>query len=197
MSQYYQQVNYGLTQALIPNNPTPILAKRAPTTNDIGYPLATLWDYVAGNAIYILSSVVNNSATWVQVTSGGGAGVFSTLTVTTGPSNLSGTLTVGGNIVSSTGNITSSTGMVVAGTNVVAETGHVEGPFLAATGDTPEMTGTAGTTIITNASQIVAGGTGAFSITGTTGTGTASNDGFLKFYNGTTAVYVPFFATFN
>ncbi|HVW99254.1 MAG TPA: hypothetical protein VHA52_02270 [Candidatus Babeliaceae bacterium] len=140
MSQYFNQVSYGLSQALINQPPFPIYAKRAPTTHDIGYALGTLWVFVESNEAYILTSVVNNTATWLQVEASGGAGVFSSLTVTPGPISLTGTTTInttgagvttigtGGtgavNIGNATGN-TAVTGSLTASVNITATTGNI------------------------------------------------------------------------
>jgi len=72
--------------------PPPIVSKtRAPTVNDIGYQLGQIWVY-RGNSIYILENVAAGIATWINVS--GGSGTFSSLTVTPGPSTLTGAFTV-------------------------------------------------------------------------------------------------------
>ncbi len=135
----FTQVAYGLSQPLINENPQFIYAKRAPTTSDFAIP-STIWINSLANTVYILATVANNSATWVQVQAGGGAGVFSSLTVTPGPISLTGTTTIntagaatttigtGGtgavNIGNATGN-TSVTGSLTASTGLVATTGGV------------------------------------------------------------------------
>ncbi len=82
MAQYISKVAYGLSQALIPEAPIPIQALRAPATSDIGYLLGTIWINKVTAEVYILASIVAHSATWINVESSGGAGVFSTLTST-------------------------------------------------------------------------------------------------------------------
>lgn len=84
----YQNVSYGLNQPLNLENPTPIIAKRNPTTSDFAL-LTTIWTNTTNNAVFILASVANNTANWVAAT--GGAGVFTSLTVTPGPISLTGT----------------------------------------------------------------------------------------------------------
>jgi hypothetical protein len=93
MSQYFNQVSYGLSQALINQPPFPIYSKRAPTVNDIGYQLATMWIFIGSNQAYVLTSVINKVATWVQIAAGG-TGTFSSLTVTPGPISLTGTTSI-------------------------------------------------------------------------------------------------------
>jgi hypothetical protein len=204
MSQYFNQVSYGLSQALINQPPYPIYAKRAPTTHDIGYQLGTLWIYVATNAVYILTSVVSNTATWLQVESSGGTGVFSSLTVTPGPISLTGTTTIntsgagvttigtGGsgavNIGNASGN-TAVTGSLTTTTSLAATT-TLKGATVYATGD---LGGSAATNALSNAVTVVSGGTGAFTITSTSGAGTGTNAGFIKMYVGVNAVYIPYY----
>lgn len=113
-------VAYGLSQALITEAPTPIISKRSPTASDFATP-GTVWTNVLTNQVYILASIVANAATWVSVA--GGAGVFSSLTVTPGPISLTGTTTINttGNATTSIG--TGGTGLVnigntAAGTNI-------------------------------------------------------------------------------
>ena len=71
--------------------PSPVVAKRAPTANDIGYQLGQEWVWPA-NGIWFLETVAAGAATWVNVS--GGAGSFSSLVVTPGPSTLTGAFTV-------------------------------------------------------------------------------------------------------
>lgn len=99
-----------LVQPLATLFPAPIAAKRAPTANDINYPIGQVWIYVANNAAFILTSVASGAANWVDVA--GGAGVFTSLTVNPGPTMLS---TIGnGNVqignAANTGTIHISTG---------------------------------------------------------------------------------------
>jgi hypothetical protein len=89
--------------------PPPIVAKRAPTVNDIGYQLGQEWVW-PGNGIWFLEQVVAGAATWLNVA--GGAGIFTSLTVNPGPTNLStvgnGAVTIGN--ATNTGAITLSVG---------------------------------------------------------------------------------------
>lgn len=102
-------VAYGLSQALINEAPTPIISKRSPTTSDFATP-GTIWTNILTSQVYILASIVANSATWVSAS--GGAGVFSSLTVTPGPISLTGATSI-----NTTGNATTTIG--TGGTGLV------------------------------------------------------------------------------
>lgn len=52
--------------------PAPIVALRAPTANDINYPLGQLWVNKVSATTYILARVASNVASWAQATSGAG-----------------------------------------------------------------------------------------------------------------------------
>jgi hypothetical protein len=210
MPKYYNQVAYGLSQGLIQEPPTPIIANRAPTSNDIGYPLASIWIFKSSNAAYILTSVVSNAANWLLLEVSGGSGVFTTVTasgnITSTGGNISatvGSVSAGTTVTAGTGVVAGTT--VVAGTGITATTGNISasagnvqasagviGAAVIATGD---LGGTAAETTLTNVSVPVAGGTGAFTITSATTSGAATNAGFLKMYVGTTAVFVPYYTT--
>lgn len=84
---------YGLNQAII-QTPQPVIVSksRAPLNTDKAQ-IGTLWVYTATNSAWILTSIVANVATWEAI-SGSGAGVFGSLTVTPGPTSLTGALTV-------------------------------------------------------------------------------------------------------
>lgn len=55
---------YGLTTPIQNSYPLPIIADRAPTTDDKNFTLGQMWIYKATNQIWGLTSVVANSATW-------------------------------------------------------------------------------------------------------------------------------------
>lgn len=103
MTQSYPSSAAGALSGPITNVPLlPIQAKRAPTVRDINYAIGQQWVYVAGNEIFFLSSVVGNTANWVQLEGGGGGGAFNitgptgTITTTAGPLTInSGTGTLG------------------------------------------------------------------------------------------------------
>lgn len=94
----FTQVAYGLSQPLITENPQFVYARRDPTAADFAIP-STIWINSLTPAIFILAKVANNAATWIQVQAGGGggAGVFTSLTVTPGPTSITGVTGVQGN----------------------------------------------------------------------------------------------------
>jgi len=220
----YQNVGYSLTQGpLTTLSPVPIVAKVAPTSNNLNYMLGQLWLVPSIPSAYVLVKVSAGVATWQLIESSGSAGVFASLVVTPGPISLTGTTTIntsgagvttintGGtgalNLGNATGNtavtgslstttslsatttITAGTGMTSTAGNIIATAGNVEGVGAVASGDNA---GLAATTSLTNVNALVAGGTGAFVVTPITGAATTASTGFLKFYQGTTAVYVPY-----
>lgn len=118
----FKQQAYGFTQPLTSIFPFPIISKRTPTTADKA-PIGQLWVIPSTNALYILSSIVNNLATWTLLEAGGGAGVFSSLVVNPGPTSLS---TIGNGAVSignatNTGAITMTVG---TGNLAIVGAGH-------------------------------------------------------------------------
>lgn len=81
MAQYINKVGYGLSDALPLLAPFPIKANRAPVAADKGYPVGQIWVYSAANEIYVLTAIANNAANWELLTIAGGAGLFTSLTV--------------------------------------------------------------------------------------------------------------------
>lgn len=115
-------VSYGLSQPLNLEAPIPRVVKRAPTGADKA-PIGQMWVLSATNTVYILTSIVNNVANWINLA--GGAGVFTSLTVNPGPTNLS-TVGVGAVSIGNAANtgaitITSGTGNInlVGGGNTI------------------------------------------------------------------------------
>ncbi len=146
----YVNTAYSLGQAgLSTMAQLPIVANRAPNTSDQA-PIGTLWIFRTSNLAYILTSVVNNSATWLLLEVGGGAGVFASLTVTPGPISLTGTTSI---------NITG------AGVTTINTGGTGALNLGNATGNTA-VTGSLSTTTSLSATTTVTGGTG---VTATTG----------------------------
>jgi hypothetical protein len=117
MVQYINKVAYGLSQPLIPENPTSIIALRAPTSADFGYALSTIWISKPTQAAYILVSISANIALWQLVAPAGG-GAFSSLSSTG-----STTLATAGVTVNSFGSTNGATGItILVGTgNLVAD----------------------------------------------------------------------------
>lgn len=221
----YRVTGYGLSDSLPNIFPSPIVARRAPTANDLKYQLGQMWIFSTSQLAYVLVQVVSGAATWLLLESSGGAGVFSSLTVTPGPISLTGTTSIntsgagvttintGGtgalNLGNATGNtavtgalgatttltagtgITSTLGNIVAAAgNVSATLGNVSGVGAVATGDNA---GVAATTSLTNVNALVTSGSGTgFVVTPITGTATTASTGFIKLYQGTTAIYIPY-----
>jgi hypothetical protein len=76
----FQSTNnlYGFPQPLTRVFPAPIIAQRAPETTDFIYPIGQEWVDEVGQAVYFLTAVVSNSATWIP--GGSSSGSLSTLT---------------------------------------------------------------------------------------------------------------------
>lgn len=60
-------VSYGLSQPLIDTPLLPIVSNRAPGFNDKA-PIGTIWVDKSQNTAYLLTSIVNDEATWVNIT---------------------------------------------------------------------------------------------------------------------------------
>src|SRR5579859_3068844 len=110
----FTQTAYGLSQALINVFPVPIVSPAAnPTTSNLAQ-IGTIWINKSANAAFILTSIVSNSANWINLV--GGAGVFTSLTVNPGPTNLStvgnGAVTIGNSSNTQAITINSGTGGV-------------------------------------------------------------------------------------
>jgi len=115
----FTQTAYGLSQALINVFPVPIVSPSAnPTTSNFAQ-IGTVWINKSANAAFILTSIVSNSANWINLV--GGAGVFTSLTVNPGPTNLS---TVGNGAVN-IGNATNTGAITLnAGTGGIQMNGN-------------------------------------------------------------------------
>lgn len=61
-------IAYGFSQALVGVPNRPILAQRSPTTNDKAQ-IGTTWINQTANEVYVITSIVDNVATWVQTDS--------------------------------------------------------------------------------------------------------------------------------
>lgn len=107
-------VAYGLTDSLLNVFPKPIIALRAPLATDKAQ-LGTVWVNKAANTAYVLTSVINNVATWTGL---GGAGTFSALTVTPGPVSLTGTTTI-----NTTGTANTTIGNATGSVNLIGNSG--------------------------------------------------------------------------
>lgn len=69
---------YGMPQPLSGQNPSPIIAKRDPTTLDTGYAIGQNWVNTVLGTVFELASVSAGSATWVSL--GTTSGSFATVT---------------------------------------------------------------------------------------------------------------------
>lgn len=106
---------YGFNQALTEAFPPPIISLRNPTTSDKTQ-IGRGWINTSANDAFVLTSIVNNSATWINV--GGGGGTFTSLTVTPGPTNITGITNI--NVTGGVGFITNigSVGGTPGNTNI-------------------------------------------------------------------------------
>jgi hypothetical protein len=116
----FKYVAYGQNQGLITEPPYPIVAKRVPTVNDKAQ-VGTIWADVLTNQAFVLTSVRNNIATWINFA--GGAGLFTSITVNPGPFTFTGT---GAFTVNTTGAIlmdsTANSHLTVTNANLTVET---------------------------------------------------------------------------
>jgi hypothetical protein len=168
----FNQVAYGLTQALIATAPFPIVSKRTPTTADKAQ-IGTTWIDTVNNQYYVLTSIVSNLANWQLLAMG--AGSLDQLTATDatvavpaagninvvggGSTNINttaagSTLTV--SVISSpsfAGHTTVATGLTATTGNIVASAGNITASGLMSAGTTI----TAGTGITSTTGNIVAG----------------------------------------
>lgn len=184
-------VDYGFTQPLNRVFPVPIVSKRAPTTADKA-PIGQLWVEPSVNGLWILSSIVNNLATWTIIEAGGGAGVFASLVVNPGPTSLS---TVGNGAVS-IGNATNTGAVTITvgtGNFAIVGGGHsISIGADAAVANTIAIGGT-GANVITIGDTQTAGSIslGAGMTTGTLNLGgTGANTGTITIAGGTGAQIV-------
>lgn len=191
----------GYQNALQSLAPQPIVAQRDPTAADNAV-AGQLFINELTNAVFVNAGLAAGQNVWQQIQAGGGAGNFATLHVT-GLSTLTGGVTTPANLVTTgAGSITSAT-TVTADTGIEAITGNIvadAGDLVATLGNIHatvgqvtaggDTGGTAGKTTLTNGSQAP----GAIAQTGLVGTnGGQVNAGYLKFYLGAVAVYVPYF----
>lgn len=156
MSQQYSNTAYSFGQSpLTKIFPPPIVSSRSPLTSD-KYFIGQIWINSSTNAVYVETSIVNNLATWKQVTTSGGAGTFASLTVTPGPVSLTGTTNINttGAAVTTLG--TGGTGAVNIG-NATGNTA-VTGTFTTSAGitvTTGGVTVSAGNVVLSNPGNFV------------------------------------------
>lgn len=164
---------------------SPVVAKRAPTTADLNYPIGQVWVQpktaagVAVNGYWALTSVVNNAAFWTDLVAG--AGVFSSLTVTPGPTALTGafTVTAGTNAVSigaDAANHTTTIGSVTGASPLTLQAGTGASTITTTNGALTINTGTGALGLSTDATiNTISIATGAAVKTVNIATGAAAN----------------------
>ncbi len=175
-SQQFNQVAYGLTQALINVFPAPIVSNNQSPTGANLAQIGTIWINKSLNSVFILTSIVGNVANWESFS--GGAGIFSSLTVNPGPTALS---TVGNGAVS-IGNATNTGAITITvgtGNFSLVGSGHTVGIANDAAANLVTVGSTTGA-----ASLTLQAGTGnmllATSTTGTITAGTAGMTGAIS-----------------
>lgn len=109
-----RQIAYGYPNPQSGIFPEPFVVNRPPATTDHGV-VGQYWIDISTDTIWFLVSFSNGGANWVQVETGGGAGVFSSLTVTPGPISLTGTTTINTTGAATTTIGTGGTGSVAIG----------------------------------------------------------------------------------
>lgn len=88
---------YSVAQPTTSVFPPPIRARRAPASNDKGYPIGQQWINEVADTIYELSSVSNNSANWQLL--GGASADVNTLSGDTGTASpAAGNIQIGGTV---------------------------------------------------------------------------------------------------
>lgn len=160
----------------------PILAKRAPTTTDTGYPLGQLWVDKVGAASYQLLTVAAGSATWSPL-GGGTADVstINTLSPTGGNITIAGTanqVSIGNagstvtlslpSAITAPGSVTTTTSLTATLGNITATNGNL---VLTAAGNKMIRTSVASTTAAganSIGSVTLVGGTATISTTAVT-----------------------------
>ncbi len=192
MAQPYNITDYGLNNALQKVFPSPIIANRAPTANDTGYPLGQVWINKLAGTSYILAQIGAGAAAWGIATGGGGGGVASitgnsggaltgAITITGGTTGLtfSGagtTETLGGTLAIANGG-TNATSMATTfgvnyfdGTRLVTTAVGTAGQILTSNGVgvAPTFQNGAGTTITITGNSGGALTSGSFTFTGGT-----------------------------
>lgn len=187
----YANVGYSLQQGPLSTlSPLPIIALRVPTTADKGFPLGQMWVYKTANSVFVLSSIVSNLATWTPLSTSGGAGTFTSLTVTPGPIALTGTTTINTTGAAATTIATGGTGALLLGnaTGNTVVTGSLTATSLISTTTVTAGTGMTSTTgnIVATAGAVNAG----TSMTATLGNITATN-GNVVLSTATNKVVLP------
>lgn len=183
------------------------LATTGASTNTFGNTTgATSLSLLVGTGNFVLNGVgastysIGAATTTGTITIGGTA---QTGTIGIGGSSAANMINIGIGTGANTVNIaTTGTGTVTIGNatggvglaGIVSSNGILLAQSLYATGDAGGVPATVG---LSNTVTSIAGGTGAYTITSATGSTARVNTGFLKLYNGTAAIYIPFYAQTN
>lgn len=152
-------VGYGQSQGLINIFPYPIISNRDPGVND-RKAIGVVWVNKLTNAAWVLTSISNAQANWLAVGGGGGAGVFTDLTVTPGPTSITGTTNINTSGAEVTNIGVGGTGAVNLGNatgNTVISAGDLEVTNGSITVDIGDVIATLGN-IEATAGNITAGG---------------------------------------
>jgi hypothetical protein len=175
---------YGLPQPVVNQFPTPVIARRAPTTSDLGYILGQIWVDKVGLNIYGLASNGGGIATWAIM--GTVSSTFTTITATnfvtaavatgttltgntwsaTGtnaaidlnltPKGAAGDVNItAGDLAIAGGNLEVPAGTVTGGTGVIATTGGVTATAGGVTATAGGVTATAGDITATAGNVII------------------------------------------
>lgn len=181
--------------------PQPVVAQRAPTTNDKNYPVGQDWVDQAGDTAYKLIEVVSNSATWVIM--GPGASDVDTLTGDSGGaiSPAAGNITLAGTAsqitttgsgstitwslpaaITAPGSLTTTTTLaatttVTGGTGVIATTGGVTATAGGVTATAGNITAVADDIVATAGDITATAGAVSAGTTVTGGTGVVATTG--------------------
>jgi len=113
------QQAYGIGNSLQQLSPFTIIANRAPTTSDKAR-LGTLWDFKTSNLAYMLTSVTAGLSNWTLLSNNGGAGAFTSLTVTGPITQTGGNVSIGADATAQT--IAIGTGAAVKGITIGSAT---------------------------------------------------------------------------
>ena len=110
---------YGVGTPRVGVFPKPVVAQREPNTGDVNYPIGQLWvNEASGGGVSVLQRIAG-TATWINA--GGAGGTFDDLTVTVGPTALTGDLTQSGGLFTLLGNAASSVGTTGAGIDLTLD----------------------------------------------------------------------------
>lgn len=179
---------YGTPSPLTQYYPRPIIAKRPPTSADIGYPIGQGWVDTVGEDFYGLAAAGGGVASWVLL--GATPGEIATLEGDTGgpiqPDGNGNLELIGGDNISTAG---ASNAITISLTDSVDVAEDVQCRTLFVDGD--EGTGIASTVALTNVTDTTQDAGTLSILSGSANDG--DNAGFIKVYIGTQVAYIPYF----